>query len=167
MAAISLSIFFLSAIGCALIGWVDAADHIVGGSTGWTIQSNATFYEEWARLRNFVVGDKLVFLFTTGVHNVVEVTESDFDACTQKAVIESHYSGPATIRLSSPGNNYFYCAVGKHCVTGQKLVVAVATDDSSTTSKLTNYSSSGGGSSPGNLIPASALLSLLLWLFMW
>lgn len=34
-------------------------DHIVGGSFGWKLPPNRTFYEEWARSQTFVVGDKL------------------------------------------------------------------------------------------------------------
>ena len=33
--------------------------HIVGGSYGWKIPPNKTFYEEWANKQSFFVGDKL------------------------------------------------------------------------------------------------------------
>ena len=37
----------------------DAVIHVVGGSCGWEVPPNATFYADWAKPRTFGVGDKL------------------------------------------------------------------------------------------------------------
>ena len=50
-------------IGCFMIGEVSAFTHIVGGSHGWRVPDNLTYYEEWAMPRTFGVGDKLGKLF--------------------------------------------------------------------------------------------------------
>ncbi|KAG9448384.1 hypothetical protein H6P81_014512 [Aristolochia fimbriata] len=102
--------------------------HIVGGSNGWKlpIDGNSSLFQTWAENKQFVVGDELVFLFTTGVHNVLEVSESQFDACTHSFESKGHFTGPAIVRLSSPGNHYFICGVGQHCERGVKLNITVA-----------------------------------------
>ena len=46
-----------------MIGEVSAFTHIVGGSHGWRVPDNLTYYEEWAMPRTFGVGDKLGKLF--------------------------------------------------------------------------------------------------------
>ncbi|KAK1320303.1 Lamin-like protein [Acorus calamus] len=99
-------------MGCAMKASVASMDHIVGASTGWKIPPNLTFYQEWAQRRNFVVGDKLVFLYTTGVHNVLEVNKEDFDKCGDKKVIDMFYKGPTILPLTTPGNHYYYSGVG-------------------------------------------------------
>jgi len=125
MAKTQLSLFLLAAMGCALMGPTSAMDHIVGGSFGWSIPKNLTFYQEWAKPRTFGIGDKLVFLYRTGVHNVLQVNEKEFNACTQDKVIQMLYKGPTIVELTKLGNYYYYCGVGMHCEAGQKLSITV------------------------------------------
>ncbi|WOK91391.1 hypothetical protein Cni_G00082 [Canna indica] len=100
--------------------------HIVGGSYGWKIPPNRTFYGEWAKNKTFIVGDKLVFLYTTGMENVIEgSTEEDFKYCNQNDVVDINYAGPTTVELTKPGPHYFYCGVGLHCEDGEKLYINV------------------------------------------
>ncbi|XP_010261652.1 PREDICTED: mavicyanin-like [Nelumbo nucifera] len=93
--------------------------HVVGGSFGWGIPDNTTFYQDWAKPRTFGVGDKLgrvaVFLYRTGVHDVLEVSQKDFKACTQNNVTAMHFAGPTILELTEPGDHYYYCGVGAHC----------------------------------------------------
>ncbi|KAF8412149.1 hypothetical protein HHK36_000105 [Tetracentron sinense] len=131
MAQMYISLFLLAAMGCLMMGRVSAMNHIVGGSFGWIIPKNLSFYQEWAKPRTFGVGDKLVFLYRTGVHNVLQVNEKDFNACTQKEVIDMLYSGPTIMNLTEPGDYYYYCGVGTHCEAGQKLAITVTTAEGS------------------------------------
>ncbi|XP_068666617.1 mavicyanin-like [Aristolochia californica] len=116
------------AIGCLLIATaaaMPATEHIVGGSVGWTTPPSKDFYQDWAKGRKFVVGDKLVFRFTPSAHNLIEVTEREFEFCTQHDVIEMYYRGHTVIELDRPGTRYFYCGIGLHCEYGQKLEITV------------------------------------------
>ncbi|TYH36238.1 hypothetical protein ES332_D13G250700v1 [Gossypium tomentosum] len=99
----------------------------VGDSTGWRVPTNDDFYEDWADHKHFVVGDVLVFNFTTGQHNVAEVTEDSYDDCNAANAISTLTTGPARITLNKIGDNYFICSVPGHCSTGQKLKVEVRT----------------------------------------
>ncbi|XP_074577508.1 cucumber peeling cupredoxin-like [Curcuma longa] len=100
--------------------------HIVGGSYGWKIPPTTTFYQDWAKNQTFVAGDKLMFLYTSGMQNVVVgSTEDDFATCQQKNVVDILYEGPSTVELTEAGTHYFYCSVGLHCERGQKLKINV------------------------------------------
>ncbi|CAD5180523.1 unnamed protein product [Musa acuminata subsp. malaccensis] len=138
--------------------------HIVGGSYGWKIPPNKTFYEEWANKQSFFVGDKLssliskktkgkemndqslfpfvfslrsaglhglalgvaVFLYTTGLQNVIEASEEEeFAYCKQTNVEDVQFVGPTIVELMKVGVHYFYCSIGLHCEGGQKLHVNV------------------------------------------
>lgn len=53
-------LFVLVALfGCFMVGSVRALTHIVGGSHGWRVPDNKTYFDEWAKPRAFGVGDKL------------------------------------------------------------------------------------------------------------
>ncbi|KAJ0977764.1 hypothetical protein J5N97_013238 [Dioscorea zingiberensis] len=156
----------------SLQGWIvgAATTHVVGGSTGWTIPPNNTFYPDWASSQTFLVGDILQFNFETGMHDVVAVTKSGYDACDSNGQIASPVtSGPASIPLSSAGEHYYLCGITGHCSAGQKLAVSVVS--STPDSGDAPSPSSGGGSSPpsgsaGALVAPPSLvavgLSLLL-----
>ncbi|CAN6444302.1 unnamed protein product [Victoria cruziana] len=112
------------AVCAVLLGEVSAADHIVGGSFGWKVPPNATFYQEWAKSKTFELNDRLVFLYTSAIHNVLEVSEADFDGCTQDKVIGMHPVGPTTVSLTK-GSHYYFCGIGTHCDQGLKLSITV------------------------------------------
>lgn len=60
MTKMHITLFMLAAIaGCFMMGSVSAMTHIVGGSHGWSLPDNQTFFADWARQRTFGVGDKL------------------------------------------------------------------------------------------------------------
>ncbi|CAM8992662.1 unnamed protein product [Rhodiola kirilowii] len=112
---------------------IDAFSHIVGGSLGWAIPPNATYYDEWAAPpRVFGVGDKLVFPYRPGQYNVFQVNKEDFDNCTQVAPISQYARGPTIYYLSKKGDYFFYSAVGKHCEIGTKLHISVTSDTKGT-----------------------------------
>lgn len=48
-----------------LMGSVNAFTHIVGGSHGWRVPDNVTFFDQWATPRTFGVGDRLgMYIFS-------------------------------------------------------------------------------------------------------
>lgn len=60
MANLKLSLFILAAtMGCFMMASVNAMTHIVGGSHGWRVPDNKTYFEDWAKPRTFGVGDRL------------------------------------------------------------------------------------------------------------
>ncbi|MBA0877333.1 hypothetical protein Goshw_021179 [Gossypium schwendimanii] len=110
----------------------NGATYTVGDSTGWIVPPNNDFYDNWAENKVFVVGDVLVFNFTTGQHDVAEVTETAYDACTTANTISTVSTGPARITLNKTGELYFICAVPGHCSGGQKLNVEVRNGNNGT-----------------------------------
>ena len=62
---------------------------------------------------------------------MVTVNKEDFEACTQKNVIDMYYKGPTTLDLTETGDNYYYCGIGKHCEVGQKLHITVVKGEGS------------------------------------
>ncbi|MQL75845.1 hypothetical protein Taro_008238 [Colocasia esculenta] len=146
-------------------------DHIVGGSLGWRLPPNVTFYEEWTRNKTFVVGDKLVFMFTSALQNVLQVSQKDYEECTQEHVVDRYYAGPTVLMINESGPHYYYCGIGLHCEGGQKLAINVSATPlpdpardglpaqgpgAEGTEKLNNVAASGG------VRPAAATVAGLL-----
>lgn len=52
---------------------------------------------------------------------MVVVKKEDFDACTEKKVVNIYRNGRTITGLPQAGNYYYYSGVGKHCEAGQKL----------------------------------------------
>ncbi|PON44313.1 Phytocyanin domain containing protein [Parasponia andersonii] len=119
-------LFALAALfGSFMIGSVRAMTHIVGGSHGWRVPDNKTYFDEWAKPRTFGVGDRLVFPSRPCGNNVIWVSKEDYETCTQNNVIQMYYEGPTILNLTQTGDYYFYNGVGKHCEAGQKLHINV------------------------------------------
>ncbi|XP_051210287.1 umecyanin [Lolium perenne] len=122
-----LSFLLLSVVVASLVGSSAGVFHIVGAGKGWTIAPNQTYYADWARTRDIRVGDKLMFLYRSGVYDIVEVpTKELFDKCSMNNVTMRYQLGPTIIKLTEPGPRYYFCGVGKHCEGGQKVAVNVA-----------------------------------------
>ncbi|KAA3476904.1 stellacyanin-like [Gossypium australe] len=108
--------------------------YTVGDSTGWQVPtSNSNLYDDWADNKTFVVGDDLLFNFITGKHDVAEVTEPGYDACTNTDTISTDNKGPVKITLKRTGDHYFICTYPGHCPAGQKLKVQVRSETGDTT----------------------------------
>ncbi|XP_052180821.1 uncharacterized protein LOC127794007 [Diospyros lotus] len=100
--------------------------YIVGDGMGWIVPpGGAIAYETWAYIKNFIVGDTLVFNFTTGEQDVARVTKEAFDSCNSKNPIWVEAIGPANFTLYSPGKYYFVSTMDRHCALGQKLAITV------------------------------------------
>ncbi|XP_030933390.1 mavicyanin-like [Quercus lobata] len=141
-----LSLILWVTMGYFLTGQVGAMTHIVGGSFGWRFPANTSFYQAWAKPRNFTSGDKLIFLYTTGLHNVLEVKKEDYDDCTQNHVIKKYDNGPAIFEVTKPGDHYFICGLKNHCQNGERLKISV----------MKGGESSGGGGIYGMITKSSA-----------
>ncbi|RRT35304.1 hypothetical protein B296_00021650 [Ensete ventricosum] len=127
---------FINIVALAVLVQVAAAaTYTVGGSKGgWDL---STDLQTWASAQKFVPGDSLskfavsvwpMFLFGftyAPSHDVVEVTKSEYDACTASTPIQSYTGGSTVIKLSAPGKRHFICGIAGHCTAGMKLEVDV------------------------------------------
>ncbi|XP_061364655.1 umecyanin-like [Gastrolobium bilobum] len=111
----------------AIFQSTEAADHTVGGSTGWisSPSGGASFYSNWASSITFKENDVLVFNFATGSHTVAEITKTNFDSCNMNQNIQVLVTSPARFTLNRTGEFYFACSISGHCNSGQKLSVKV------------------------------------------
>ncbi|MFQ6670625.1 hypothetical protein Gotur_035461 [Gossypium turneri] len=55
-----------------------AMDYVVGDDNGWKL---GVIYADWAKDKQFYVGDTLLFKDNNGSHNVYKVTGDDFNSC--------------------------------------------------------------------------------------
>ncbi|KAF9592277.1 hypothetical protein IFM89_013503 [Coptis chinensis] len=100
-----------------------ATEFVVGDAAGWT---KGFDYAAWANGKDFRVGDKLVFNYPVGAHNVFKVNGTSFKDCAIPPVNEALISGNDVIALAAPGNKWYICGVGQHCALGgQKLSITV------------------------------------------
>ncbi|XP_040991313.1 stellacyanin-like [Juglans microcarpa x Juglans regia] len=127
---------------------VYGAQHVVGGSAGW---SQTADYSTWAAGETFLVGDTLVFNYDS-THKVDEVSQSDYTSCNSGNAIASHQGGSTTINLSSPGSKYFICPSSGHCSMGMKLAVNVVATS-------TTPSPPSGSTTPSDSTPPSTTVS--------
>ncbi|XP_010645994.2 blue copper protein 1a-like [Vitis vinifera] len=106
-----------------------ATEFTVGDDQGWTINFD---YEAWAKDKVFHVGDKLVFKYTAGRHNVFKVNGTAFTNCTIPPANEAITTGNDVITLATPGRKWYICGVNDHCGNyGQKLVITVLEESAS------------------------------------
>ncbi|KAK7276314.1 hypothetical protein RIF29_17453 [Crotalaria pallida] len=110
-----IAIIFLPSIAIA-------KEFVVGDDKGWTIGVD---YQAWAANKVFVVGDKLVFKYAVGDHNVFKVNGTAFQSCTVPPPSEALSTGSDTIELATPGRKWYICGFAGHCNAGQKLVITV------------------------------------------
>ncbi|KAJ7978945.1 Cucumber peeling cupredoxin [Quillaja saponaria] len=100
----------------------------VGGTLGWTVPPNQTYYNEWATAGTFNVGDTLKFKWT-GEHNVAHVSKDNYENCTtDRAKISGQVlqgDGEIDFKLEESGTHYFICTVNNHCARGQKFSINI------------------------------------------
>ncbi|XP_071727658.1 blue copper protein-like [Rutidosis leptorrhynchoides] len=114
-------VLFISLVA-ALATSISATTFIVGDDYGWTLNFD---YQAWAKGKKFVVGDKIVFKYPIGKHNVFKVDGPSFQKCIVPAANASFTTGYDVITLTTPGRKWYICGVGKHCEYGMKLVIDV------------------------------------------
>ncbi|KAF8398045.1 hypothetical protein HHK36_016971 [Tetracentron sinense] len=123
MASKQLFIIILAAIAVVLPTLAMATEFMVGDDSGWTIKFD---YQAWAKDKEFHVGDKLVFKYPTGVHNVFKVNGTSFKDCVVPPANQALTTGNDVITLATPGNKWYLCGIAKHCADGgQKLAITV------------------------------------------
>ncbi|KAL0357136.1 UNVERIFIED_CONTAM: putative ribonuclease H protein [Sesamum calycinum] len=98
----------------------DAKSYTVGDSTGWIFNVTG-----WEIGKPFKAGDKLVFKYAVGRHNVVMVDKRSYDSCSVPAGAPTYRSGNDTLRLKI-GTNYFICGFTGHCQAGMKIAANAA-----------------------------------------
>ncbi|KAI4380647.1 hypothetical protein MLD38_006814 [Melastoma candidum] len=124
-----VKVSLLVAVAGLLQGSVNAQGtvHVVGGSLGWIVPPGGPIaYSTWAANQTFVVGDVLVFNFTNGSHDVVEVSKPEFDSCNATNSSNTIMTmSPANYTLGGAGSRYFICTFQRHCSLGQKLAINI------------------------------------------
>ncbi|GMI79003.1 hypothetical protein HRI_001569600 [Hibiscus trionum] len=117
----SLVVFAIVALMAPAIS--SATEFIVGGDDGWKL---GVKYDDWAKDKQFFVGDTLVFKYNAGVHNVYKVNGDDFKSCTVPSNNSlGSFTGNDTIKLATAGNKWYICGTSGHCDGGMKLKITV------------------------------------------
>ncbi|XP_047309587.1 blue copper protein 1b-like [Impatiens glandulifera] len=120
------NLFFAIVISLAILFPITiiGTDFVVGDSSGWTVNYN---YTAWAQGKKFYVGDKLVFNYPKGSHNVFKVNGTAFANCTKPSLDLAMTSGNDVITLAAEGKKWYICGVANHCSElNQKLVIDVS-----------------------------------------
>lgn len=100
-----------------------AATYTVGAPDGlWDLETD---YAEWVKTKTFHPGDKITFTYSPELHDVVEVTEAGYDACSSANNISAFRSGNDVVPLTAVGTRYFLCGLTGHCGNGMKIRVDV------------------------------------------
>ncbi|KAF9613264.1 hypothetical protein IFM89_006763 [Coptis chinensis] len=120
----SMNLFIVLAVVSVVFPTVVLATEFkVGDDSGWTIKFD---YVAWAKDKEFHVGDKLVFSYPPGAHNVHKVNGTGFKDCIVPPQNEALSTGNDVITLATSGNKWYLCGVGQHCtIGGQKLAITV------------------------------------------
>jgi hypothetical protein len=110
-----------------LVPSILGTEFMVGDDKGWTMNYD---YQNWAKGKEFHVGDKLI---NFSVQFIITHWE-----CTlllklmARAGNETLTSGNDVIPLETAGNKWYICGVAKHCEAGnQKLTITVSENNSS------------------------------------
>ncbi|KAG6788130.1 hypothetical protein POTOM_004184 [Populus tomentosa] len=112
-------VYSLVVLGLAIT--CNAATYMVGDNSGWDI---STDLDTWAQSKKFVVGDLLLFQYSSS-HSLEEVKKEDFDSCNTTNAARTFTNGNTTVPLTEPGTRYFVCGNQLHCLGGMKLQVNV------------------------------------------
>ncbi|ONH95636.1 hypothetical protein PRUPE_7G081800 [Prunus persica] len=107
----------------AFSGACSGAVYRVGDSVGWNSRGLVD-YNKWASVKDFNVRDTLIFAYNNQFHNVMQVSDQDFQSCNASA-ISTYTSGSDTSTLKRPGHYYFLCGAPGHCQAGQKVDIKV------------------------------------------
>ncbi|CAB4308173.1 unnamed protein product [Prunus armeniaca] len=106
----------------ALCGVCFGVVYRVGDSSGWSSRGLVD-YNEWTSTKDFHVGDTLIFAYNNQFHNVMQVTNQDYESCNPTSPIAVYTSGSDNITLDGPGNFYFLCGAPGHCQAGQRVEI--------------------------------------------
>ncbi|KAL1830127.1 hypothetical protein DCAR_0209535 [Daucus carota subsp. sativus] len=119
----SVNFFVAVALISAIIAPALATDFVVGDEAGWKTNFD---YKTWAAGKEFHVGDKLIFNYPAGVHNVHKADLASFQSCTPSATSVALTTGSDVITLASEGKKWYLCSIASHCASGNmKLAITV------------------------------------------
>ncbi|KAJ9173496.1 hypothetical protein P3X46_016619 [Hevea brasiliensis] len=122
----SSKICIIIAIAAVFVPSILATEFVVGDETGWTTNFD---YQAWAQGKEFHVGDKLVFRYSPGAHNVIRVNGTGFQQCKAPDGAEALTTGEDTIPLTYPGKKWYICGVSNHCESkNMKLTITVLSE---------------------------------------
>ncbi|KAL5580599.1 hypothetical protein UlMin_013041 [Ulmus minor] len=149
-----MQLFIILAIVATLAPSISAVEFNVGDGTGWTINFD---YQAWAQGKEFHVGDKLVFKYPNGAHNVLKVNGTGFQQCVAPPDSVPLTTGNDVITLATPGRKWYICGVGQHCEVGnQKLFINVLEQVSSPSSSPSPSPTEKPSPSPSSATMSSA-----------
>ncbi|CAN7025176.1 unnamed protein product [Brassica rapa subsp. trilocularis] len=100
----------------------------VGDSKGWTTAKHGSYYE-WAKRKEFQVGDSLMFEYDGNVNDVTQVSSRlEYQFCNSLSPKAVYNTGHDVVTLTEPGYHFFITSNRSQCVAGHKLVVFVVHD---------------------------------------
>ncbi|CAH8381723.1 unnamed protein product [Eruca vesicaria subsp. sativa] len=100
----------------------------VGDSKGWRAKKGGNYYE-WAKRKEFQVGDSLMFEYDGNVNDVTQVNSRlEYQFCNSHSPKAVYNTGHDVVTLTEPGYHFFITSNHSQCVAGQKLVVFVVHD---------------------------------------
>ncbi|EPS64512.1 hypothetical protein M569_10269 [Genlisea aurea] len=109
--------------GVFLFGTADAVRYMVGGSSGWSEKVN---YTVWAQDKHFYTVDWLFFVYQRNQFNVLEVNQTNYDACNAEHFLRNWTTGAGrdVVPLNVTRDYYFISGNG-FCYGGTKVKVHV------------------------------------------
>ncbi|KQJ94279.1 basic blue protein [Brachypodium distachyon] len=107
----------LLALCCATTSIVrgDGTEWIVGGNKGWTFGVAG-----WENDKHIQPGDKLVFKYERGKHNVAQVDVRGYMECKAPEGTKIYSSGKDTFEMPG-GKAYWICTFPGHCEKGMRI----------------------------------------------
>ncbi|KAK4425353.1 Mavicyanin [Sesamum alatum] len=113
----------------AVLGGSMGAVYNVGDNVGWT--NTGVDYQRWSDAHVFEVGDKIVFDYDPEKHDVLEVSEEDYNSCNASNPISRYTSGHDELEIVTPGTFYYICSFFNMCRDDkQKVVIKIEKDES-------------------------------------
>lgn len=123
MRALTVVAMAVAVVTAVVMEAAAAATYTVGAPDGlWDLETD---YAEWVKTKTFHPGDKITFTYSPELHDVVEVTEAGYDACSSANNISAFRSGNDVVPLTAVGTRYFLCGLTGHCGNGMKIRVDV------------------------------------------
>ncbi|KAG8077908.1 hypothetical protein GUJ93_ZPchr0007g6133 [Zizania palustris] len=127
----SCSAWFMVALGLAavVVSSSEAYVFYAGGRDGWVVDPAESF-NHWAERNRFQVNDTIVFMRDYEVSgSVLQVTETDFDACSTSNPVRrlenDVAAGRSVFRFDRSGPFFFISVDEGHCQKGLKLYIIV------------------------------------------
>ncbi|OWM74239.1 chemocyanin-like [Punica granatum] len=133
----------------------EAAVYKVGDAAGWTTIGNVN-YKQWAALKNFQVGDVIIFQYNPQFHNVMQVTHAEYKACNTTSPKATYTTGNDSITITTRGHHHFFCGVPGHCQVGQKVDINVPRIRASSAGPMGAPAPS-SGATDSSTVPASGV----------